>query len=90
MLRLSLLHKMLSLHCLFDVSSHVHSLQSLGIESRFYGNLLCLVLLTKLPTELQLSISQKVSKSDRSLDSLMEVIEEDIAAKERIGTNTNS
>ena len=74
-----------ALHRLFDnVSSHVRGLQSLGVEPRSYGSLLCPVLLTKLPAELQLTISRKVAEVDWNLDSLMEAIEEEIIARERI------
>ena len=80
-----------ALHCLFDnVKSHVCSLQSLGVDSRSYGNLLCPVLLNKLPAELQLTVSWKVSESDWNLNSLMEAIEEEIVARERIGMNAIS
>ena len=74
-----------ALRRLFDnISSHVHGLQSLGVEPRSYGSLLCPVLLTKLPAELQLTISRKVAEVDWNLDSLMEAIEEEIIARERI------
>ena len=54
-----------ALHRLFDnVSSHVRGLQSLGVEPQSYGSLLCPVLLTKLPAELQLTISQNVAEVD--------------------------
>ena len=66
-----------ALHCLFDyVSSHVRSLQSLGVEPRSYGNLLCPVLLNKIPADLQLIVSQKMSEENWKLNSLMEAIDE--------------
>ena len=76
---------------LYDhVSSHVRSLQSLGVEPRSYGNLLCPVLLTKIPVEFQLAVSWKVSEENWNLDSLMEAIEAEITARERIGMNSVS
>ena len=80
-----------ALHRLFDnVSSHVRSLQSLGVEPNSYGSLLCPVLLTELPAELQLTISRKVTKADWNLDSLMRAVEEEIVARERIGVSTTN
>ena len=72
-----------ALRCLFDnVSSHIRSLQSLGVDPGSYGSLLCPVLLTKLPAELQLTISRKVTEADWNLDSLMRAVEEEIIARE--------
>ena len=63
-------HKTKALHRLFDsISCHVRSLQSLGVEPNSYGSLLCPVLLTKLPAELQLTVSWKVTEADWNLDS---------------------
>ena len=77
-----------ALRRLFDyVSSHLRSLQSLGVEPRSYGNLLCPVLLNKIPAELQLIVSRKVSEENWNLNSLMEAIEEELTARERIGVN---
>ena len=80
-----------ALRRLFDnVISHVCSLQSLGVEPNSSGILLCPVLLTKLPAELQLTISRKVTEADWNLDSLMKAVKEEITARERIGVkNTN-
>ena len=76
---------------LFDnVSSHVHSLQSLAAEPNSYGCLLCPVLLTKLPAELQLTISRKVTEADWNLDSLMKAVKEEITTRKRIGVNNTN
>ena len=78
-------HNVKALRRLFDtVSSHIHSLESLGMDPRSYGSLLCPVLTAKLPAEMQLTISKKVSEADWNLSSLMEAIEEEIQARERI------
>ena len=42
------------------VNSHIHSLQSLGVEQGSYSSLLCPVLVGKLPSDMQLLISRKV------------------------------
>ena len=65
------------------VNSHIHSLQSLGVEQGSYSSLLCPVLVGKLPPDMQLLISRKVSDDDWKLDSLMKAIEE-VSARERI------
>ena len=70
-----------ALRRLFDnISSHVRSLKSLGVEPESYGSLLCPVLITncKLPADLQLIISRKVSDTDWKLE---------IIARERLGVN---
>ena len=78
-------HNVKALRRLFDtVSSHIRSLESLGMDPRSYGSLLCPVLTAKLPAEMQLTISRKVSEADWNLSSLMEAIEEEIRARERI------
>ena len=69
------------------VNSHIHSLQSLGVTQDSYSSLLCPVLVGKLPSDLQLLISRKVSESDWKLDSLLLAIEEEVSARERIGVN---
>ena len=84
-------HSTKALCCLFDnVSFHVRSLQSLGVKPNCYSSLLCPVLLTKLPAELQLTIIRKVTEADCNLDSLMRAVEEEIVAKERIGVSSTS
>ena len=70
-------------HC---VNCHVRNLKSLGIESDSYGSLLCPMLLNKVPVDLQLIVRRKVSEADWNLDLLMVAIEEEITARERVGT----
>ena len=53
---------------IYDLTqAHVQSLRSLGINSATYGTLLSHVLLSKLPPELRLIISRKVSESNLDL-----------------------
>ena len=74
---------MKGLRSLFDqVSSNLRSLKSLGVRSEAYGSLLCPVLIRKLPPELQLTLSRKVSEDNWKLDELLRVIEEDIVARD--------
>ena len=68
---------------LFDqVSSHVRSFKSLDVGSETYGGLLCPVLVAKLPLELQLIVSRKLSEEDWNLDELLRIIEEEVVARE--------
>jgi len=69
------------------VNSHIRSLQSLGVARDSYSGLLCPVLVNKLPADIQLLISRKISEDDWKLDSLMQVIEEEVTARERVGVN---
>ena len=70
-----------------SVNSHIHSLQSLGVEQGSYSSLLCPVLIGKLPSDLQLLISRKVSEDEWKLDALMLAIEAEVTARERISVN---
>lgn len=63
---------------LFDnVSSNVRSLKSLGIDSASYSDLLCSVFINKLPPDLQLIVSCKVTEADWKLDNLLATVEEE-------------
>ena len=63
--------------------SHVRSLKSLGIEAASYGALLSPVLLAKLPPELRLIVSRKLSDTDLNVDDLLATFEEELTARER-------
>ena len=69
------------------VNSHIHSLQSLGVEQDSYSGLLCPVLMGKLPPDLRLLISRKVSDAEWKLKSLIEAIEAEVSAREQIGVD---
>ena len=48
-----------------NIGCHVRSLQSLGVESdSSINHLICPVLVSKIPADLQLIVSRKVSKAD--------------------------
>ena len=69
------------------VNSHIHSLQSLGVDQGSYSSPLCPVLISKLPNDLQLLISRKVSEDDWKLHTLILAIEAEVTARERISVN---
>ena len=75
---------------LYDhTESHVRSLKSLGIESASYGALLAPVLLSKLPPELRLIVSRKVSDSNLDMDALLATFEEELTARERANSQSS-
>ena len=75
-----------ALRRLFDtISSHVRSLSAMNVQEDSYSNLLCPVLINKIPPELQLIVSRKVSEENWSLGKLMAAIEEEVIARERLG-----
>ena len=75
-----------ALRRLFDnLSSHMRSLASLKVMEETYGNLLCPVLINKIPSDMQLIVSRKVPESKWELKTLMAAIEEEIVARERLG-----
>ena len=53
------------------------------MSSESYGSLLSSVLLNKLPQELRLIVSRKVGSDDWELGKLMELLEEEVQARER-------
>ena len=58
-------HHLRDLRRLFDTTeSHIRSLKPLGVEAAAYGAMLSSVLLAKLPPELSLLVSRKVSSSE--------------------------
>ena len=73
-----------------DVESHIRSLKSLGVAPDSYGALLSPVLLNKLPPELRLIVSRKVSDSTLDVDSLLRIVEEELLARERSHTSTQT
>ena len=81
-------HNLKGLRQLYDnIESHVRSLKSLGVSPDSYGTLLTSVLLSKLPSELQLIASRKIDEHSWSLDALLKVVEEEIRARERTMVN---
>ena len=76
------------LRCLCDqIDSHIRSLKSLDVPSSSYGRLLSSVLMSKIPQELRLIVSRKVSCENFDFDEIMKVIEDEIDARERVFVN---
>ncbi|XP_003391348.1 PREDICTED: uncharacterized protein LOC100639084, partial [Amphimedon queenslandica] len=70
---------------LYDkVETHIRSLEALGIKADTYGGLLCPILIKKLPPEMKLTISRKLSSDEWSTDKIMQVILDEIEARERM------
>ena len=63
--------------------SHLCSLRSLGVKPTSYGAMLSPVLLMKLPPELHLIVSRKISSTNLNMDSLLKIFEEELVARER-------
>ena len=59
---------------------------AIGVNPASYGSLLVPVVLNKLPPELQLIASRKVAEEDWNLALLLKIIEDEIAARERVQT----
>ena len=69
---------------LYDTTeSHLRSLRSLGVEPTSYGAMLSPMLLTKLPPELRLIVSRKISSTDLNMDNLLKTFQEELVARER-------
>ena len=83
-------HNLKGLRHLYDVvEAQVRGLKSLGVPAKAYGSLLTSVLLNKLPRELRLIVSRQMSEEEWTLDSLMEVLEWEITARERAAGTSN-
>ena len=77
-------HDLKGLRKLYDVvESNVRGLRALGVQSSSYGGLLTPVLISKLPTELRLIISRELKEGEWEFESMMEVVEREVAARER-------
>ena len=63
----------------------MRSLASLKVKEETYGNLLCPVLINKIPSDMQLIVSRKVPEAKWELKTLMSAIKEEIIARERLG-----
>ena len=69
---------------LYDTTeSHLCSLKSLGVELTSYGAMFSPVLLTKLPPELCLIVSRKISSTHLNMDNLLKTFEEELVARGR-------
>ena len=77
-------HQLRNLCRLYDsVETHVRSLKSLDVTFESYGSLLTSVLLSKLPQELRLIVTRKITEDELNLDALLKEVEQEIEARER-------
>ena len=73
-----------ALRALYDkVETHLRALKSLGVPAEAYNSLLPSLILKKLPNELCLSISRKLTEADWKVDNIMEDLSKELKAKER-------
>ena len=86
-------HHLKELRRLYDTTeSHIRSLKSLGVEAASYGSVVSSVLLAKLPPDMRLIVSRRVSPSDEmKVEDLLGLFEEELVARERAaGSNPTS
>ena len=75
---------------LYDQSeANIRSLKALGVEPESYGAMLSSVLLSKLPLDLCLTVSRKVSADDLDMDSLLKTFEQELIARERASNSVS-
>ena len=77
-------------HLYNEVETNVRSLKALGVDQDSYGTMLASVLLTKLPTEIRLIVSRKVTGDNLDLETLQCIFEEELTARERSRDPTKS
>ena len=76
---------------LYDsVEAHIRSLNSLGVKAEAYGSLLSSILMNKLPEEIRLLVSRRVSERDWNLTALLCVLQEELKARERVAVDKTS
>ncbi|XP_028397211.1 uncharacterized protein LOC114521021 [Dendronephthya gigantea] len=84
-------HNLKGLRTLYDtVESHIRALNSLGVHPSSYGNLLCSMLMNKIPQELRIRVSREVKEDIWDLEHLLKLIGDDIEARERACGNTTN
>ncbi|CAB3995910.1 Hypothetical predicted protein [Paramuricea clavata] len=66
------------------VQSHIRTLKSMGVAPESYGGLLSSMLMSKLPTNLQLVVSRVVKENEWNLDKLLNTLQQELEARERI------
>ena len=78
-------HNLRELRKLYDtVEAHTRSLRALGVDPKSYGVMLSSVLLSKLPPDLRLLVSRRMStEEDLDLDGILELFEQELMARER-------
>ena len=75
---------------LYDQSeANIRSLKALGVEPESYGAMLSSILMNKLPPDIRLIVSHKVSADDLDMKSLLETFEQELITRERASGFTN-
>ena len=84
-------HNLKVLRSLYDtVESHIWALKSLAILLQSYGNLLCSMLMNKLPQDLRILMSRGIKNDNWDLDRLRELLEAEVEARERATCNRSN
>lgn len=74
-----------------EVETHIRSLQSLNVTAGSYGNLLCPIILQKLPDELSLDYNRKrKSNINFDIDELIQFIRKEVECREASFVLSNS
>ncbi len=77
-------HHLRDLRRLYDqAESNIQSLKALGVAPESYGAMLSSVLMTKLPPDLRLIVSRKVSVEDLDIESILSTFEQELVARDR-------
>ena len=85
------IHNLKGLRQLFDaVESNVRGLKALGVAASSYGGLLSPIQISRLPSELRLLLSRELKEDEWNLESVKEIFQREIEARERSATATSS
>ena len=85
------IHNLKGLRQLFDaVESNVRGLRALGVAASSYGGLLSRILISRLPSELRLILSRELREDEWNLESVREIFQREIEARERSAAATSS
>ena len=72
------------IRALYDqIETNIRSLDVLGIKPEQFGSLLVPVILTKIPSELQIIIRRKFDKNTWDFKKLLKTFKEELEARER-------
>ena len=72
-----------SLRTIYDkISIHTRGLASLGVSSKEYGSLLIPVIMSKLPTEIQIQIVRNSTTDVWNIEDLIKIIKNELKARE--------
>ena len=73
---------------LYDrTETNIRSLEALGLTVDTYGALLTPIFVKKLPSELRLSFTRKLSSADWNISNIMKLLSEELDARERASLN---